>query len=110
MKKHKLDTDRYLTIEEATELADKANYGYRDIRFDGMVRIFGTVDAYLAYTDDYAYDDEDFDAFQVRMTLADKLDIDLNGEGKRRPWYRPFNITTGGKLLTPNIKDWGKIH
>ncbi len=108
--KHKLDTDRYLSIEEATELADENNYGYRDICFCGVVRIFGTADAYIETINEHAHKDEGFDEAQVRIMLEDKLDIDLNGEGNRRPWYRPLKIFTGGELITPNIEERRQIH
>ncbi len=90
----------YIRKDEATEYQDletatQNNTYYRDVDFRGTVRIFGTADAWCDFYEEKALLGEDFDAFQVRMTLQDKLDMDLYGkEDYRRPWYRPFNVQT----------------
>ena len=77
------------------ETASLNNTYYRDVDFRGTVRLFGTADAWCDEYEEKALLGEDFDAFQVRMILQDKLDMDLYGkEDYRRPWYRPFNIQT----------------
>ena len=73
----------------------KKSDSYRDVKFRGTVRIFGTADAWIDEYDDNALLGEDFDAFQVRMTIMQKLDMDLcGGEDENRPWYRPFDVET----------------
>ena len=93
---------KYIPIEEATANADKKGGRYVDIPFTGVVRIFGTADAFCDEYDEYAYEGEDFDAFQVRMTLEEKLDIDLVGES-RRAWYRPFSVSTYSKVKIEDL-------
>ena len=90
-----MNNQHYLNFDEATEVSDKHNIPYRDIAFSGTVRIFAVCDAYIEeYHDllDKKLVEDDFDSFQVKATLMEKLDIDLNGNDYITPWYRPFNI------------------
>ena len=104
-----IKNQKYLDLDEATELSDKHNGLYRDIAFSGTVRIFGACDAYIEeYYDlmDKNLMEDDFDSFQVKAHLMANLDKDLNGKDYRKPWYRPFNIETkvieGSETNDPN--------
>ena len=93
----------YVSVQEATSLKEFYESPYKTIHFEGFMRMFATDDAYLDAFQKYAHEDEDFEAFQIRMAIAEALDVDSYGDDYRKPRWRPLALSTEIVDYKPNL-------